>query len=134
MEQCAIPVFDGLLPEPHNSRLLDLLFITAHWHGLAKLRIHTNTTLDILDRITTILGQTLRDFLKTTCQEFKTRELPREASARERRKTKGDKKSKAAPETPVLPISKPSDLWHVQPIFLTIAQLSPLSLKWMIPT
>ncbi|KIM83848.1 hypothetical protein PILCRDRAFT_68635, partial [Piloderma croceum F 1598] len=47
--QCAIPVFDGLLPEPHNSAVLDLLFVIAHWHGLAKLHMHHDLTLDILD-------------------------------------------------------------------------------------
>jgi hypothetical protein len=35
--QCAIPVFDGLLPEPHNACALAVLFDLAHWHSLAKL-------------------------------------------------------------------------------------------------
>jgi len=39
--QCAIPVFEGLLPELHNTHVLKLLFDLAHWHGLAKLQMHT---------------------------------------------------------------------------------------------
>ncbi|KAJ6619167.1 hypothetical protein B0H10DRAFT_1794003 [Mycena sp. CBHHK59/15] len=39
--QCAIPVFEGLLPEPHNNTVLNLLFTFAEWHVLAKLRMHT---------------------------------------------------------------------------------------------
>ncbi|KAG2081012.1 uncharacterized protein F5147DRAFT_783966 [Suillus discolor] len=52
--QCAIPVFDGLLPNNnHNKIIQDLLFTLAHWHGLAKLRMHSDLTLDILDTATT---------------------------------------------------------------------------------
>ncbi|OBZ68473.1 hypothetical protein A0H81_11674 [Grifola frondosa] len=40
--QCSIPAFEGLLPEPHNKVLMDLLFVFAQWHGLAKLRMHTD--------------------------------------------------------------------------------------------
>jgi hypothetical protein len=86
--QCAIPVFEGLLPEPHNGRILKLLFTFAHWHGLAKLRMHTDTTLSILDNETTILGQQLRDFQSKTCPHFQTRELKSEAAARQRRQSK----------------------------------------------
>lgn len=98
--QCAIPVFEGLLPEPHNSRLLDLLFVVAEWHGLAKLRIHTDRTLEILDQFTTLLGQSLRDFLSKTCSTFDTKELPREANARERRKKNKKPKESQDPATP----------------------------------
>ena len=65
--QCAIPVFDGLLPEPHNSRVLELLFSMAQWHGLAKLRLHTDLMLDILDMLMTTLGEQLCNFSKKTC-------------------------------------------------------------------
>jgi len=86
--QCAIPVFDGLLPEPHNGRLLRLLFIAIHWHGLAKLRSHNDVTLDILDSVTISLGEKLREFNHKTCSAFNTRELPREYNARLRREAK----------------------------------------------
>jgi hypothetical protein len=86
--QCAIPVFDGLLPEPYNKRLLKLLFDLAHWHGLAKMGMHTDITLDILSQATTSLGNSFRDFQEKTCAMFQIRELERERAARERRRDK----------------------------------------------
>ena len=83
--QCAIPVFDGLLLEPHNQRILDLLFVAAHWHSLAKLRMHTDPSLEILDNITVSLGEQLQLFQQKTCSVFPTRELRREAETRQRR-------------------------------------------------
>jgi hypothetical protein len=83
--QCAIPVFDGLLPEPHNTRVLKVLFDLAHWHGLAKLRMHTDSTLNIFSEVTTALGNALRVFQEQTCSVFPTRELQREQTARLRR-------------------------------------------------
>lgn len=50
--QCSIPVFEGLLPEPHNSVIMVLLFTCCNWHGLAKLRMHTDLTLGIFDTAT----------------------------------------------------------------------------------
>lgn len=64
---------------------MDLLFIMAHWHGLAKLRLHTDDTLAHLDKLTTLLGEQLRKFQKKTCSAFHTKELPKETSARNRR-------------------------------------------------
>jgi hypothetical protein len=87
-------VFDGLLDEPHNTCVLKLLFDLAHWHGLAKLRMHTDTTLDILAEVTTSLGSSLRVFKGSTCSAFLTRELERERAARQRRQEKsGTKKT-----------------------------------------
>ena len=86
--QCAIPVFQGLLPEPHNTKVLRLLFTFAHWHGLAKMRMHTDATLQILDVATTDLGEQLRAFQRDTCASFETLELKREAEARKRREAK----------------------------------------------
>ena len=86
--QCAIPVFDGLLPEPHNQSILRLLFVFAHWHGIAKLRMHIDPTLDILDETTVSLGKQSRSFAENTCSAFDTRELQREANARKRRESK----------------------------------------------
>ncbi|KAG0694659.1 hypothetical protein DFH29DRAFT_1006136 [Suillus ampliporus] len=80
--QCAIPVFDGLLPEPHNKDVLTLLSTCAHWYALAKLRMHTDETLDLLDAVTVELGKQLRQFQKHTCEAFKTQELRREAESR----------------------------------------------------
>jgi hypothetical protein len=73
--KCAYSVFEGLLPEPHNSSILQLLFTLAHWHGLAKLRMHTDVTLRILDDTTTSLGEQLRHFQAETCSAYTTCEL-----------------------------------------------------------
>lgn len=94
--QCALPVFEGLLPEPHNKRVMDLLFVMTHWHGLAKLRLHTDGTLEIMDGVTTSLGNNLREFEKRTCSAFVTRELQKEANARIRREAKKSSKSAAS--------------------------------------
>lgn len=84
-------MFEGLLPEPHNTVILRLLFICAHWHGLAKLRLHTDDTLRILDETTVRIGAEFRAFVEKTCPVFDTRELDREADARDRRRRKKDK-------------------------------------------
>src|SRR6267378_4152421 len=62
LRQCAIPVFEGLLPSHHNEIVMTLLYRLAEWHALAKLRMHTDPTLDFLDSITSILGRELRRF------------------------------------------------------------------------
>ncbi|KAG2336642.1 hypothetical protein BDR05DRAFT_978733 [Suillus weaverae] len=69
--QCTIPVFDGLLSNKnHNKIIQDLLFTLAHWHGLAKLRMHSDLTLDILD--------------DCVCASYDARELNREVNTRSR--------------------------------------------------
>lgn len=86
--QVAIPVFKGLIPGPDGERITKLLFVMAHWHGLAKLRMHTDSTLAILKTTTTQLGEMLREFKDKTCPNFATKELAREAQARVRRSQK----------------------------------------------
>ncbi|KAJ2911489.1 hypothetical protein MD484_g8926, partial [Candolleomyces efflorescens] len=91
MLQCAAPVFEGLIPHPHNQRILKLIFTLAHWHGLAKLRMHTDHTLRILDDRTTELGQRFRGFVTHTCDIVKTKELAREQAARVQKELKEKK-------------------------------------------
>lgn len=83
--QCAVPAFDGLFPPEHNERVLKLLFRMAEWHSFAKLRMHTDPTLEHLRRLTPEIGRLMREFKNTTCSDFSTFELPREAAARVRR-------------------------------------------------
>ena len=78
-------MFEDLLPQPHNTIVLDLLFDLASWHGYAKLRVHTTDTLAFFDTATTVLGQSVRKFHKTTCAYYPTMELPHEYAARGRR-------------------------------------------------
>ncbi|PPQ78449.1 hypothetical protein CVT24_001579 [Panaeolus cyanescens] len=84
--QCAIPVFEGLLEPEHNRIVSDLLFELATWHGLAKLRLHTTSTVISLEASTTRLGDILRKFTNVTCSAFPTVNLPSEEAARARRK------------------------------------------------
>ena len=105
MYQCAIPSFEGLLPEPHNQRILRLLFTAAHWHGVAKLRLHNDLTLDVLDSITESLGDQLREFRRTTCTAFVTRELEKEYSARIRHENKRKDTCKNPPVCNPIPIT-----------------------------
>lgn len=80
-------MFEGLLPNQHNSTILDVLYTLATWHALAKLRLHTEWSVTYLEAVTKDLGRKLRAFVKTTCEEYDTRELPREVAARGRRKS-----------------------------------------------
>ncbi|KAH9004426.1 hypothetical protein EDB84DRAFT_1573164 [Lactarius hengduanensis] len=84
--QCAIPAFDGLLDDKNNKVILNLLFELATWHALAKLRLHTESTVCELESSTTRLGRILRKFARSTCEEFITFDLPSEEAARGRRK------------------------------------------------
>ena len=77
------------MPEPHNTYVLKVLFDMAHWHGLAKLHMHTDTTLDLFSRVTASFGNSLREFKEKTCKMYTTRELERERAARMRRQAKG---------------------------------------------
>ena len=83
-----MPVFDGLLPAKHNNDIQSLLFTTAEWHTLAKMRLHTDSTLAWLDESTKALGKQIRRFQTHTCSFFDTRELPQEEAARSRRQKK----------------------------------------------
>jgi hypothetical protein len=74
-----------LFPEPHNSAILRLLFVSAQWHGLAKLRLHSDQTLELLDNSTVQIGKEFRSMNNRTCPAFATWELRREVDARKRR-------------------------------------------------
>jgi hypothetical protein len=80
-DQCAIPIFKGLLPKEHDKTILELLFELETWHMLASLRLHTDSTLRALKDSTTRLGQLLRHFQSTTCTAYETYKLPSEEAA-----------------------------------------------------
>jgi hypothetical protein len=85
--QCIIPCIEGLLPAPLEKIVLDLLWELALWHGLAKLCLHTESTLNVLEATTSNLGAATRQFEKS-CRDIDTRELPWEIAARIRRDAK----------------------------------------------
>lgn len=79
----------------------------AHWHGLAKLCLHTDDTLIHLDRVTTELGEQFRVFKRRTCAAYKTGELPRETAARKRRKARPKTKNQPQKDVQPLKMTKP---------------------------
>ena len=93
--QCSLPVFEGLFPDDHDDRVQDLLFTLAHWHSLAKLRMHTDFSLEVLDSWTSTLGEMARAFVTLTCSQFQTRELDSEYEARKRREARSSTKGKS---------------------------------------
>ncbi|KAJ7851906.1 hypothetical protein B0H14DRAFT_3866186 [Mycena olivaceomarginata] len=84
--QCAIPAFDGPFPPEHNGRVLKLLYRMAQWHACAKLRMHTDPTLEHLTKLTPEIGRLMREFKKTTCAAYTTHELPRETTTHNQQK------------------------------------------------
>ena len=79
-------MFEGLFPPGHDAEIQILLFRLAQWHALAKLRLHTDHSLNLLNEASRLLGDQLRKFRDFTCAAFKTMELPSETAARRRRK------------------------------------------------
>ena len=77
-------MFIGLFPEPHSSIVYKLLFLLAHWHGLAKLWMHTDKTLEVLEQVLARLGCQLCMFTGETCPSFSTLELCCEAESHRR--------------------------------------------------
>jgi hypothetical protein len=65
---------------------MKLLYRISEWHALAKLRMHTEDSLKLMEESTKELGNLLRQFRTLTCSQFSTVELPREADARVRRR------------------------------------------------
>ncbi|KAH9039665.1 hypothetical protein EDB85DRAFT_2141171 [Lactarius pseudohatsudake] len=96
--QCAIPAFDGLFLEEDNRRISELLFLLATWHAYAKLRLHTDTTLDMFEAVGAALCQALRYFATVTCPRYTTKELQRELNARATRQRERARRNKG-PET-----------------------------------
>ena len=78
-------VFKGLLPPKHEEIVQTLIFQLAEWQALAKLRLHMDDTLALLDQALRWLGVQLRRFRRVTCAAFETKELPQESAQRQRR-------------------------------------------------
>ncbi|KIK92915.1 hypothetical protein PAXRUDRAFT_790802 [Paxillus rubicundulus Ve08.2h10] len=83
--QCTIPVVEGLFPPEHDRIVLALLYRFSEWHALAKLRLHTEASLNHLESAYKNLCQKLRLFSKKMCAEYHTTELPKEKTARLRK-------------------------------------------------
>lgn len=76
-----------------------MLFSLAEFHAFAKMRLHTERTLELFDQSVIKLGEDMRKFETVVCAAYETKELPRETAARGRRKAAAAAKasSKTAP-------------------------------------
>ena len=101
-----MPVFEGLLPEPFNSHIQDLLFDLAVWLSFAKLRQHTDLTLDQFENAMSSLGQQIRTFSSNVCASFVTMDTPKENATRTRRKA-AKASNKSGQQTPSSSSTKP---------------------------
>lgn len=108
--QCAIPAFEGLFPDSIENAVQELLFVLADWHALAKLRLHTESTLTSLELATRILGQHLRHFADNVANTVATRETPRERAARAKRAAKKATEPQGAPSSSISAKEKPYTL------------------------
>ncbi|KAI5821824.1 hypothetical protein K523DRAFT_221291, partial [Schizophyllum commune Tattone D] len=93
--QCSIPCFEGLFDDiTHDEFIQQLLYLMAYWHSLAKLQMHTTSSIEVLERVTQELGKALRYFADIICPVYATRETDREYNTRKRNEAK--KASKAS--------------------------------------
>ena len=67
---------------------MELLYICAQWHTLAKLRLHNDFTVDFLEYTTSMLGSKMRCFAQEVCAKTPTKESEKEADARARKEGK----------------------------------------------
>lgn len=81
-----MPVFEGLVPKKYSDIIQDMLFTLATWHAYAKLRLHTDQTLNFMDDTHRAMGFEVRRFASKVCPVFDTNDLPKEEAARGRRK------------------------------------------------
>ncbi|KAI0366150.1 hypothetical protein BV20DRAFT_1038521 [Pilatotrama ljubarskyi] len=92
----ALPAFEGLLPLQDDQTTADLLFELVNWHALAKLRLHTEVTVEIFRAATNHMYAAVRMFARTTCETHTTHELKKEADARTRRRAADSSRKVAA--------------------------------------
>lgn len=79
-----MPPIEGLLPHSVENQVITLLYVLAQWHGLAKLRRHTSTTVEALRHTTVRLGHELREFHRYT-STLEIYETTKEHAARQQR-------------------------------------------------
>ena len=81
----SVPSLFSTSSYPSHTIHPTLLFLLCHWHGLAKLRMHTDNTLEVMESVTVRLANHLRTFTNETCTAVSTKELRHEVQARTRR-------------------------------------------------
>jgi hypothetical protein len=76
-----------------------LLYQFAEWHALAKLRLHSASTVNFLEETFKKLSQKLRKFRVFTCAAFNAVELPKEKAARQRRAAQRSEANGSLPQS-----------------------------------
>jgi hypothetical protein len=76
-----MPVFEGLLPEPYNTVVLDLLFELVQWLSFALLHQHTEMTLFKFKAAMVSLENQVQTFMAKVCPHFETVDTLHEAGA-----------------------------------------------------
>ena len=79
----------------HNKIIHKLLFELSTWHGLAKLHLHTESSIIDLENSISRLGEILHQFSGTVCPAYATYELPSEEATHVQRKATVTKKAKS---------------------------------------
>lgn len=87
------------MPSPDNERILALLYVMAYWHSLAKMRMHTESSVKLLDAVYTVMGSHLRHFEQVICPRYVTKETQKEYAKRVRAASRKKSASTAAPAT-----------------------------------
>ncbi|KAJ7649404.1 hypothetical protein DFH06DRAFT_996491 [Mycena polygramma] len=111
--RCCFAVFEGLLPEPHNTIILTLIYVFATWHAYAKLRMHNDSTIGSFRTVTTELGSKARHFRDTTCEKYVTYELPTELDRRARQLARRASKANPGVAVTVPKLSKERKAWNL---------------------
>ncbi|KAH9010805.1 hypothetical protein EDB84DRAFT_1445518 [Lactarius hengduanensis] len=73
-------MFCGSFPKACEKVILDLIFLLATWHALAKLRMHTTSSLSFFESVTKALGRVLRCFNNQVCPKYNTVDTPGEVA------------------------------------------------------
>jgi hypothetical protein len=76
-----------------------LLYQFAEWHALAKLRLHSASTVNFLEETFKKLSQKLRKFRVFTCAAFNAVKLPKEKAARQRRAAQRSEANDSLPQS-----------------------------------
>lgn len=79
---------------------MDLLFELATWHALAKLRLHTESTIVDLEHSTRRLGKAIRSFKENLCADYVAYDLPAEDAPRSKKRKAKAKKAQEVPGQP----------------------------------
>ena len=112
------PVFEGLFAELHSTWIMKLLYGTAEWHALAKLQMHSDSTLtllDLLEDLTVEFEKLMHQFHDLTCSQFQTVELPQEEATRCQRQTKQQATTSSSASPTMNSLSETPPSGHSQP-------------------